>query len=186
MLVRNILEHAHDFEWKMQDIGLLGLRLDGHRQYRLHVWSPDRSVGPVVIHDHPYDFVSRTIVGELTNIRHVEDPAGIKYVRIRYSPSNEELRTTDMVQLAGTSETYREGDAYAQLAPELHDSRQLPGNGHGLAHDMAPRRRTHDVSVRGCAMGLRPVTIGDVRRDPAHHFGGAGVVLAEHVPIQRS
>jgi hypothetical protein len=111
----------------MQDIGLLGLRLDEHREYRLHVWSPDRSLGPSVIHDHPYDFVSRIIVGELTNIRYVEDPAGLKYVRDRYSPSDEGLRTTDMVQLVGTSETYGEGDAYAQSAPELHDSRQLPG-----------------------------------------------------------
>jgi len=127
VLVRSILEHADDYEWKMQDIGLLGLRLDERREYRLHVWSPDRSTGSRVIHDHPYDFVSRIVVGELTNIRYVEDPAGIKYVRDRYSPSNEERRTTDMVQLIGSSETYGEGDDYAQSAPELHDSRQLPG-----------------------------------------------------------
>src|ERR1700722_1203939 len=109
VLVRNILEHATDYKWSMQDIGLLGLRLDEQREYRLHVWSPDRAIGPPVIHDHPYDFVSRIIVGELTNIRFVEDPAGVKYVRDRYLPPNEELRTTDMVQLAGTGVTYREG-----------------------------------------------------------------------------
>jgi hypothetical protein len=127
VLVHNILEHANDYDWSMQDIGLLGLRLDEQREYRLHVWSPDRAIGPPVIHDHPFDFVSRIIVGELTNIRFVEDPAGLKYVRDRYLPPNEELRTTDMVQLAGTSVTYREGDEYAQLAPDLHDSHQLPG-----------------------------------------------------------
>ncbi len=38
VLVRNILEHAVDYPWKMQEIGLLGLRLDQHREYRLHVW----------------------------------------------------------------------------------------------------------------------------------------------------
>jgi hypothetical protein len=32
-----------------------------------------------------------------------------------------------MVQLVGSSETYGEGDGYAQSAPELHDSYQLPG-----------------------------------------------------------
>ena len=57
----------------------------------------------------------------------MEDPAGLKYVRDRYLPPNEELRTTDMIQLAGASATYREGDEYAQLAPDLHDSHQLPG-----------------------------------------------------------
>jgi hypothetical protein len=127
VLVRNILEHPLDYPWKMQDIGLLGLRLDQHREYRLHVWAPGRCIGPPVIHDHPYDFVSRIVAGELTNIRYVEDPTGVKYQRDRYAPSNEDLRTTDTVQLVGDAETHRAGDEYAQLAHELHDSRQLPG-----------------------------------------------------------
>jgi len=127
VLVRSILEHAHDFTWTIQDIGLLGLRLDDQREYRLHVWAPESSVGPPVIHDHPFDFVSRIVAGELTNIRYVDDPAGAKYLRDRYSPPSEEHRTADTVQLAGTEETYREGDEYTQLAHELHDSRQLPG-----------------------------------------------------------
>jgi hypothetical protein len=127
VLVRNILEHPHDYAWKLQGIGLLGLHLDDRREYRLHVWAPDRSVGVLVIHDHPYDFVSRIVAGELTNIRYEEDSSGVKYLRERYSPPNEEIRTTDFVQLAGKAETYRQGDEYAQLAHELHDSRQLPG-----------------------------------------------------------
>jgi hypothetical protein len=127
VLVRNILEHAHHYTWTMQDIGLLGLRLDGQREYRLHVWAPSRCVGASVIHDHPFDFVSRIVAGELTNARYEEDPSGVKYLRERYSPSNEDLRTTDIVQLAASVETYRDGDEYAQLAHELHDSHQLPG-----------------------------------------------------------
>jgi hypothetical protein len=47
----------------MQDIGLLGLRPDDQRGYRLHLWAPERHAGGSVIHDHPYDFVSRIIVG---------------------------------------------------------------------------------------------------------------------------
>jgi hypothetical protein len=127
VLVRNILEHPHDYSWNFQEIGLLGLRLDDRREYRLHVWAPDRCVGVPVIHDHPYDFVSRIVAGELTNIRYEEDSSGVKYLRERYSPPNEELRTTDFVQLSGKAETYRAGDEYAQLAHELHGSQQLPG-----------------------------------------------------------
>ena len=88
VFVRNILEHANDYSLSMQDIGLLGLRLDEQRQYRLHVWSPDLAIGPPVIHDHPYDFVSKIIVGELTNIRFVEDPSRSQ-VRARPIPASE-------------------------------------------------------------------------------------------------
>ena len=127
VLVRCILEHAHDFAWTIQDVGLLGLRLDEEREYRLHVWAPERSVGPPVIHDHPFDFVSRIVAGELTNVRYVQDATGATYLRDRYSPPDEVHRTTDTVQLVGASETYRDGDEYAQLAHELHESHQAPG-----------------------------------------------------------
>ncbi|MGO8859506.1 MAG: hypothetical protein ACLQRH_01850 [Acidimicrobiales bacterium] len=127
VLVRNILEHALEYPWRYQDIGLLVLRLDERREYALHVWAPDRCIGTPPIHDHPFDFVSRIIVGELTNARYAENPSGTKYLRERYSPSDEESRTTDYVQLSSEVETFGEGDAYAQLADELHDSHQLPG-----------------------------------------------------------
>jgi hypothetical protein len=127
VLVRNILEQAHEYPWVMQEIGLLALRLDDQREYRLHIWAPDRCVGVPVIHDHPYDFVSRIVAGELTNVRYEEDPSGHKYLRERYAPPSEDLRITDVVQLVGKAETYREGDEYAQAAEELHDSHQLSG-----------------------------------------------------------
>ena len=127
VLVRNILQHAVEFPWRYQDIGLLSLPLDGHREYALHVWAPERCVGPPPIHDHPFDFLSKIIVGELTNARYAEDSSGTKYLRERYSPSNEDCRTTDFVQLTSRVDILREGDEYTQVAAELHDSRQLPG-----------------------------------------------------------
>jgi hypothetical protein len=36
-LVLTMLHHAEDFPWRMQDIGLMSLRLDDRREYRLHV-----------------------------------------------------------------------------------------------------------------------------------------------------
>ena len=126
-LVRAILEHAEDYPWVIQEIGLLGLRLDDRREYRLHVWDPSSSVGEPPIHDHPFEFTSTVIAGEMTNTRYEEDPVGVEYRRVRYTPSNGDDRRSDTVRLSGTATTISAGDQYHQLAHELHDSRQLPG-----------------------------------------------------------
>jgi hypothetical protein len=126
-LVRNILEHAADYPWRIQNIGVLALWLDDQRSYRLHVWDPEGATGEPPVHDHPFDFTSTVIVGELVNTRYVEDPDGREYLRERYSPGNEEERRADTVWLTGTSVTLRAGDRYRQSAHELHDSRQVPG-----------------------------------------------------------
>jgi hypothetical protein len=126
-LVFTILRHAEKFPWRIQDIGLMALRLDERREYRLHVWHPSSSAGDPPIHDHPYDFESTVIVGELTNTRFIEDPQGEELTRFRYSPGEEDQRRSDKVRLSGRSQTLREGDAYSQLATELHESTQQPG-----------------------------------------------------------
>jgi hypothetical protein len=126
-LVFTILRHAEDFPWRMQDIGLMGLRLDDQREHRIHVWDPSYSEGDPPIHDHPYDFTSIVIAGELTNSRYVEDPAGDEYIRFRYSLATEDQRWSDTVQLSATSESVAEGGEYRQLADELHASWPLPG-----------------------------------------------------------
>jgi hypothetical protein len=126
-LVFTVLRHAEDFPWRMVDIGLMGLRLDEWREYRLHVWDARGSVGEPPVHDHPYDFTSAVIVGELTNTRYVESPGGDEYIRFRYSPPDEDQRRSDTVRLTATVETLRQGDEYRQVAGELHSSGQQPG-----------------------------------------------------------
>ena len=140
-LVRTILEHAEDYPWVMQEIGLLGLRLDDEREYRLHVWDPSSRVGEPLIHDHPFDFTSTVIAGEMTNTRYEEDPLGIEYRRERYTPPSEDERSSDTVRLSATATTFTAGGRYHQLAHELHDSRQLPGT-----VTIIRRTFTHDVS----------------------------------------
>lgn len=54
-LVLTILRHAEDFPWRMQDIGLMVLRLDDRREYRLHIWDPSYSVG-----DPPFTTIRTT------------------------------------------------------------------------------------------------------------------------------
>jgi hypothetical protein len=126
-LVLAILRHAEDFPWRMQDIGLMGLRLDDQRQYRLHVWDPSHADGDPPVHDHPYDFTSTVIAGQLTNTRYRESPTGEAFVRFRYPPGREDLRRSDTVALSSTATTITEGGEYGQLAHELHTSGQLAG-----------------------------------------------------------
>jgi hypothetical protein len=101
-LVLTMLQHAEDFPWRMQDIGLMSLRLDDRREYRLHVWDPSSWDGEPPVHDHPYDFTSTIIVGEMTNTRYEEDHAGEEFVRFRYSPGAEGERRSDAVRLSST------------------------------------------------------------------------------------
>jgi hypothetical protein len=126
-LVRNILEHPADYPWRMPEIGVLALRLDDRRCHRLHVWDPESAVGDPPVHDHPFDFTSTVIVGELVNTRYVEDPNGTEFCRERYSPDDEDSRRTDTVRLSGTAATLGPGACYRQSAHELHDSHQVPG-----------------------------------------------------------
>ncbi len=126
-LVLTLLQHAEDFPWRMQDIGLMSLRLGDQREHRLHVWDPTDCVGEPPVHDHPYDFTSTIIAGEMTNTRYEEDPAGDAYVRFRYPPGADVERRSDTVRLSSASTTFTEGHQYVQLARELHASWQLPG-----------------------------------------------------------
>jgi hypothetical protein len=127
VLVRKLLEQAQDLAWVMQDIGLLGLRLDERREYRIHVWDPDYATSEPPVHDHPFDFTSTIIAGEMTNTRYEGAISGAPYTRWRYTPANENARRADTVRLSATPTTYKEGDRYSQLAHELHSSHQLPG-----------------------------------------------------------
>lgn len=126
-MVLTILRHAEDYPWRMQEIGLMGLRLDDQRQYRLHVWDPTSQAADAPIHDHPYDFRSQIVVGELTNIRYEDEPGGDEYVRFRYRPGHEDERLSDTVRLSARPTIFTEGDEYRQVHHELHASRQQAG-----------------------------------------------------------
>ena len=166
-LVREILTHAEDFPWRMQDIGLLGLRLDDHRKFRLHVWAPGYSTGEPPVHDHPYDFLSTVVVGEITNTRYQESASGTEYGRVRYLTSDDGVRRSDTVRLSATSATLKEGEQYAQLAHELHDSRQDPGTVTIIrcsfkdVAELTVCLRDGDTFVSGQA---RPATLDEVKR----------------------
>ena len=167
-LVRTILEHAEDYPWVMQEIGLLALRLDAKREYRLHVWDPSSCAGEPPIHDHPFDFTSAVVAGEMTNTRYEEDPLGVEYHRVRYTPPNEDDRRGDTVRLSGTATTFAAGSRYHQLAHELHDSRQIPGTVTIIRMTFTPDASELTVCHREAAGWVsgrsRPAALGDVKR----------------------
>ena len=68
-LVRSILEDPAGRPWVMQELGLLAVWLDERHEHRLHLWDPAAAVGDPPIHDHPFDFTSTVIAGEITNTR---------------------------------------------------------------------------------------------------------------------
>jgi hypothetical protein len=167
-LVRQILTHAEDYPWRMQEeIGLLGLRLDDRREYRLHVWDPRCDVGEPPVHDHPYDFVSTVVAGRITNTRYDLDPSGAEYGRVRYLASDDRVRRVDTVRLSATSVSLGESAHYAQLAHELHDSRQQRGTVTIIrcafkdVAELTVCRRDEDRFVSGRA---RPATLDEVKR----------------------
>ena len=62
------------------------------------------------MHDHPFDFTSTVVAGEMTNTRYEEDSDGVEYHRVRYSLENEDARTADTVRLSGTPTTVTAGE----------------------------------------------------------------------------
>jgi hypothetical protein len=160
-LVRTVLEHPADHPWVLQDIGLLALRLDEDRVYRLHVWDPAACVGEPPIHDHPFDFTSTVIAGAITNTWWEQSPSGVEYQRDRYAPPDEAGRVTDTVRLSGASTTFTAGESYAQLAHQLHSSVQLPGT-----VTLLRRTFTHARELTVCRAPGTPWVSGQSRPAP--------------------
>lgn len=122
-----VLADPHAHRWKVQGIGLLSLRLDDGDERRLHVWDPATAPEHPPVHDHPYDFSSTVIVGELTDTTWLEHPDGELFRRERYRIGAEDDRSVDEVRLVATTRVLRAGESYAHAAADLHDSRQVPG-----------------------------------------------------------
>lgn len=60
-----------DREWTVQGFGMMRTYLDGKKTWRLNVYHPELMVpGVSVHHNHPWDFTSWIVGGELTNTRY--------------------------------------------------------------------------------------------------------------------
>ena len=137
--VKGILEHATVYQgWTLQGLGMLRLRFD--KRYRLHVWSHEDRVPEVTaIHDHPWNFISHVISGEIENrLYSMVDPEcnadiiakGEDYIEqeIVCGPKGCTIGEPVPVKLAEyDTATFLGGQDYAQNKYEIHESRPTDG-----------------------------------------------------------
>lgn len=128
LLVQNVLEHRHAYDWTLQGFGMLRTYLDKDHRVRLHVWD-DRYVVPGVseMHTHPWNFESYIVAGVVHQRRFLRVPEGTGMLFDEYAlrcgaggglcgdPTPVRLRDV-------TPEMYIEGDVYRQQADEIHVS----------------------------------------------------------------
>lgn len=139
--VRTILAHPEAYEWTIQGLGMMRLYLSD--EIRLHVWDHSLAVpGVTEIHNHPWDFTSHIIAGQMTNHVYI---AGARHGDYSSKPGFEPYQKA--VLLCGTGQldpireevwlepwkpdgsgaVYLPGDIYYQNHWEIHRSEFVDG-----------------------------------------------------------
>lgn len=134
--IKKILENPLGYEWSLQGFGMLRLYINNN--LRLHIWNDNFSVKNVSLaHDHPWDFTSYIISGEIENIKYVKIlenldkyPYYSKYNTQKIKCGPEGCAKSDIYECV-LLEKYREiiksGESYYQSKNEIHMS--FPKNG---------------------------------------------------------
>jgi hypothetical protein len=133
LLVRKLLESPLTLDWSLQGFGMLRLYLS--EEVRVHVWDSRFRIPNVsTIHDHPWDFKSVVLCGQLINLRYAEDalpglPAeDYKKALIKCGAGACVVNNAQECKLRElTREHYLPGDSYTQVAEEVHDTQARDG-----------------------------------------------------------
>lgn len=127
--INDILSYPLDREWSIQGFGMLRTYLDDERVERLHIWDTGQAVEDVsTIHDHPWDFTSRIVRGEIRNQRfviHAPTSGHPEFISARIRCGEGGGLVTEPAKVTICSEAverYEAGGTYSMLAPELHES----------------------------------------------------------------
>lgn len=128
-----ILRNATAFEWRLQGMGMLQLRLTS--DMRLHIWD-DRFAVPNVsmIHDHlQWGLHSTIISGELRNVRYADK----KYMEYGEPYDYAVFEAGEGAHMAKPPECrwlavidsirYRPGESYVQQPEEIHETKAERG-----------------------------------------------------------
>jgi len=129
-LLEYILKNAAPEDWSVQGFGMLRLYLT--REIRLHIWCNKFMVpGASMIHDHPWDFESHILVGQLTNTVFKETNKGgtTMYSGVILTGEGAKvLGTPKLVSMTTDSvRVYHPGDVYHQYMNEVHSTKHMDG-----------------------------------------------------------
>lgn len=135
--------------WSMQGFGMARMYLpstDDAESVRLNVWhtalrTPGLSPLTGMVHTHPWDFTSRVIAGELTNVLYLPAPSGDLYVRSEITPGPGGDFTgpdgfaerpsgypdRDSATLRSIARTYGPGESYSQTFTQIHHTEYVDG-----------------------------------------------------------
>lgn len=141
ILARQVLEKPCVYHWSWQGFGMLRTYLDEGREFRFHIWNQeDANPGVSTIHDHPWDFESFVVCGELINKRFLlpterrvgldiaAQPVQYNGVRIKCGEGGCMVNQSfKQILYPLRDEVYHVGDCYQQYARELHETRSVPG-----------------------------------------------------------
>lgn len=130
-LVRAMMENPYEFEWTIQGFGMLRMYPDPEHVFRLNIWDERyRTVGVSMVHNHPWHFTSKIIVGVVHQYRY-------QYINSEYErgeffhrqvirtgegggPVSRPVDTVELIRQG--EEIYEEGEYYSQNAKEVHIS----------------------------------------------------------------
>jgi hypothetical protein len=144
--IKRILNHAGAFDWSLQGFGMLRLYLTP--KIRLHIWHSGFAVPNFSpIHDHPWDFTSVVIAGEIKQHRYIRlarmMPAHCEEylsTKIKCGPGGGPVEDrADVIYLRRLPlEKYVAGERYCQLADELHESLPVDGTVSIITREFKP------------------------------------------------
>lgn len=136
-----LMKNATDFVWSLQGFGMFRLYLSDRT--RLHVWDTRYTTKDVsMIHDHPWDFTSEVLFGEIRDIAYIEAP-GNDYLAqdIKCGPSGGKIgepRPCDLTVYM--DRIYKAGETYGHGYLTLHQSQPQCG-----AVTLVTRKRLLDI-----------------------------------------
>lgn len=130
----HVLDQHKDFAWTVQGFGMIRTYLDPEKEWRLNVWDNRLKIrGVSEIHDHPWDFESWVLAGEIANTRfHESDPKEgalpFQHIEIVTGEGGGPLGEVDSrYLLCARPEIYLVGQGYRQERKEIHITKAVPG-----------------------------------------------------------
>lgn len=132
--IHEVLLHPMGREWTIQGLGMMRTKLNP--TLRLHVWSTEARAPGVEssqIHDHPWDFMSMIMSGEIMDAAYIEHPGFDKRAHnytahtITCGPGGCSNSTQDTLLSRPLWTNYGPGDAYSKTKDEIHSTHPSDG-----------------------------------------------------------